>query len=141
MTRDDIVSLLAAHQDAFLRRDAAALAAQHAEHGTFDGPAHPGVKGRAAIAETYKFWFTAFPDLRLTWSPPIVDGDRAAIFWSFVGTAHGPFFGVIGAGTHIEMPGAAEYTFDDGAIASVRHVFDFSSVLMKAGVLKVKPGI
>jgi len=46
MTRDEIVTLLAAHQEAFLRRDAAALAAQHSEDGTFDGPAHPGV-GRA----------------------------------------------------------------------------------------------
>jgi hypothetical protein len=38
------------------------------------------------------------------------------------------------------MPGAAEYVFADGLITSVRHVFDFSGVLMRAGVLKVKPG-
>jgi len=140
MTRDDIAALLARHQDGFLRRDADALASQHAEDGTFESPAHGVVRGRAAIAEVYRYWFTAFPDLQLRWTKPLVGDDRAAIFWSFVGTAHGPFFGIAGAGTRVEMQGAAEYTLADGAITGVRHIFDFSGVLMKTGVLKVKPG-
>ena len=61
------------------------------------------------------------------------------MFWSFTGTADGPFFGMAGAGTHVEMQGAADYRFGPDGIASVRHVFDFSSVLVKTGVLKVKP--
>jgi predicted ester cyclase len=140
MTRDEILSLLSSHQEAFLARDAARLSLQHATEGTFQSPAHGIVEGRDAIGDVYRYWFTAFPDLRLTWGRPIVDGDRAAVFWTFVGTVHGPFFGALGAGTHIEMPGAAEYVFSDGLIRSVRHIFDFSGVLMKAGVLKVKPG-
>jgi predicted ester cyclase len=139
MTREEILTLLASHQEAFLSRDAPRLTLQHAPNGTFQSPAHGIVQGRDAIAEVYRYWFTAFPDLRLTWGRPVVDGDRAGVFWTFVGTAHGPFFGAPGAGTHIEMPGAAEYVFDEGLIRSVRHVFDFSGVLMKAGVLKVKP--
>jgi hypothetical protein len=38
------------------------------------------------------------------------------------------------------MRGAAEYVFGEDGIASVRHTYDFSGVLMKTGVLKVKPG-
>jgi predicted ester cyclase len=140
MTREEILSLLSSHQDAFLARDAGRLALQHAPAGTFQSPAHGIVEGREAIGEIYRYWFTAFPDLRLTWGRPVVDGDRAALFWSFSGTAQGPFFGAVGAGTLIEMPGAAEYVVADGLIRSVRHVFDFSGVLMRAGVLKVKPG-
>ncbi len=140
MTRDEIDVLLARHQDAFLRRDADVLASQHAEDGSFESPAHGVVRGRQGIAGIYRYWFTAFPDLQLRWTEPIISGDRVAIFWSFVGTAHGPFFGIAGAGTRVEMQGAAEYTFADGGIASVRHIFDFSSVLMKTGALKVKPG-
>ena len=140
MTREDILSLLSSHQEAFLARDAPRLALQHTPAGTFQSPAHGIVEGREAIADVYRYWFTAFPDLRLTWGRPIVDGDRAGVFWNFSGTAHGPFFGAVGAGTLIEMPGAAEYVFADGLITSVRHVFDFSGVLMRAGVLKVKPG-
>jgi predicted ester cyclase len=140
MTRADLVARLERHRDAFKRRDADALAADHAPEGIFESPAHGIVKGRAAIRDVYVYWFTAFPDLLLTWDAPLIDGDRAAIFWSFAGTSHGPFFGIVGAGTRIEMRGAAEYVFGEDGIASVRHTYDFSGVLMKTGVLKVKPG-
>jgi len=139
MTRDEIGALLDRHQEAFARRDADALAAQHAEQGTFESPAHGVVHGRATIADIYRYWFTAFPDLQLHLGTPIVGDDRAAVFWAFSGTAHGPFFGIAGAGTRVEMSGAAEYVLADGAIQSVRHIFDFSGVLMKTGVLKVRP--
>jgi steroid delta-isomerase-like uncharacterized protein len=139
MTRDEIGALLNSHQEAFARRDADALAAQHAERGTFESPAHGVVHGRAKIADIYRYWFTAFPDLQLHLGSPIVGDDRAAVFWTFAGTAHGPFFGIAGAGTRVEMSGAAEYVLADGAIQSVRHIFDFSGVLMKTGVLKVRP--
>ena len=58
---------------------------------------------------------------------------------SFTGTSAGPFFGQVRPGTHVKMIGAAEYTFGDEGIVSVRHVFDFSGVLVATGVLKVKP--
>lgn len=140
MIRDAIVELLERHREAFKRRDAEALAADHALEGTFESPAHGVVTGRPAILEVYKYWFTAFPDLQITWHEPLVDGERAAVFWTFAGTSHGPFFGVIGAGTRVELRGAAEYIFADGAIRSVRHIYDFSGMLVKTGVLKVKPG-
>lgn len=139
MTRDEIVTLLERHRQAFLARDAEALATLHAPEGTFESPAHGVVRGRPKILEIYRYWFDAFPDLQLTWDGPLVDGHRAAVFWSFKGTSNGPFFGALGAGTRVDMQGAAEYTFADGFITSVRHVFDFSGVLMRTGVLKVKP--
>ncbi len=96
MTRADIVALLERHRDAFKRRDAEALAADFAETGVWEGPAHGVVEGRARILEIYNYWFNAFPDLQITWDAPLVDGDRAATFWKFAGTSHGPFFGVVG---------------------------------------------
>lgn len=140
MTRAEILSLLEEHRDAFKRRDADQLAAAHDEDGSFESPAHGVVTGRKSILEVYRYWFTAFPDLQLTWDEPIVDGNRAAIFWLFAGTSHGPFFGVVGAGSRVEVKGAAEYALSETGIASVRHVYDFSSMLVKTGVLKVKPG-
>jgi len=139
MTRAEIVALLERHRGAFKRQDAEALAADHVEEGTFESPAHGVVTGRRAITEVYRYWFTAFPDLLITWDEPLVDGDRAAVFWTFAGTSHGPFFGVVGAGSRVELRGAAEYKFADGGIQSVRHIYDFSSMLVKTGVLKVKP--
>ena len=139
MTRADIVSLLERHRDAFKRRDADALAACFDEAGSLVSPAHGVVEGRKPIADVYRYWFTAFPDLQVTWDEPIVDGHRAAIFWAFAGTSHGPFFGAVGAGSRIELKGAAEYLFSDTGIASLQYIYDFSGILVKTGVLKVKP--
>ena len=140
MTRDEIVAKLTEHGSAFGRRDPEAIAATHAPDGTFESPAHGVLRGRAPIADRNRYWFAAFPDLELTWTHAIVDGPRAAVFWKFSGTSQGPFFGVVGAGTRVDMNGAAEYVFEDAGIQSVRHIFDFSGVLVKTGVLKVKPG-
>ena len=139
MTRSEIVALLEQHRDGFLRRDAEALAAGHTEDGRFESPAHGVIEGRAKIREVYQYWLAAFPDLTLTWGDPLVDGDHAAIFWEFSGTSRGPFFGVAGANTPVEMRGAAEIHLADGGIKNIRHVFDFSSVLVRTGVLKVRP--
>jgi len=139
MTRTEIDALLERHRAAFKRQDAEGLAADHAVDGTFESPAHGVVTGRPGITDVYRYWFTAFPDLQLTWDQALIDGDRAAVFWTFAGTSRGPFFGIEGAGSRVELRGAAEYRFADGAIVSVRHVYDFSSMLLKTGVLKAKP--
>lgn len=139
MSRSEIEALLARHGDAFARRDAEALTATHAEDGTFESPAHGVVRGRKGILGVYVYWFEAFPDLSLTWDSATIDGDRAAFFWSFAGTTRGPFFGVARPGTRVTMVGAADYRFADGLITSARHVFDFSGMLIRTGVLKTKP--
>jgi steroid delta-isomerase-like uncharacterized protein len=141
MTKAEIVALLERHRAAFAQRDPDALGQDHAEDGTFESPAHGLVRGRDAIVNVYRYWFSAFPDLKLDWNDPLVGDDRAAVFWTFSGTAQGQFFGFAGAGSKVEMSGAADYHFGDGGIVSVRHLFDFSGVLMKVGVLKVKPGV
>ena len=140
MTREEIIGKLERHRDGFMRRDADALAADHSPEGSFESPDHGLFKVLSDILDVYQYWFTAFPDLLLTWEAPIVDGNRAAVFWNFTGTSQGPFFGIVGAGSRVELRGAAEYLFADEGIASVRHTFDFSSMLLKTGVLKVKPG-
>lgn len=139
MERRDIQDLLDRHQEAFLRRDAESLASQHTEEGTFESPAHGVVRGRSAIGGVYRYWFNAFPDLQLTWEDAVIEGPRAAVFWRFEGTTAGAFFGVEKPGIRVVMSGAADYRFEAGRIASVRHVFDFTGALVKAGVLRTRP--
>jgi predicted ester cyclase len=139
MTRAAIEQLLADHQAGFLARSPDALAATHAPDGTFESPAHGRVRGREAIQRVYGYWYAAFPDFMLAWGAPIVEPPRAALFWKFHGTTTGPFFGEVHPGTPIKMLGAAEYEFNDEGIVSVRHIFDFSQVLVSVGVLKLKP--
>ena len=139
MTRTAIEQLLARQKDAFARRDADALAWVHAPNGTFDSPAYGVVTGREAILGVYRYWYKAFPDFLLTWDSPLIDPPRASYFWTFIGTAAGPFFGDVKIGSKVSITGAAELTACDDGIAAIRHVFDFSGTLLRAGVLKVKP--
>lgn len=139
MTRDKIEQMLAVHQAAFAARDPHALAASHIPEGTFESPAYGVVRGRDAIFEVYRYWYAAFPNFMLTWESALIDPPSAAFFWKFTGTAAGPFFGDVRPGTVVSMPGAAEYAFSDEGIISARHVFDFSGVLVRTGVLKIRP--
>jgi predicted ester cyclase len=139
MTRAALEQVLARHKDAFARRDGEALALTHAEDGTFESPAYGLVSGRQAIRDIYRYWYAAFPDFLLTWESALIDPPRASFFWTFAGTAAGPFFGEVKVGAKVTMLGAAEYTISEAGIVVARHVFDFSGTLMRAGVLKVKP--
>ena len=139
MTRADIEQRLAEHQSAFLRRNPEELAAQHAVNGTHESPAHGLITGRAEILAVYKYWYTAFPDFILSWDSPVIEPPRAAIFWTFEGTVAGPFFGDVKPGTPVKMRGAGEFVFGEDGIESVRHIFDFSALLVTTGALKIKP--
>lgn len=139
MTRDEIARQLSLQKEAFARRDAEALTGLHAPDGTFESPAYGIVQGQPAIREVYQYWYTAFPDLLLTWETALIDPPRASYIWSFTGTTSGPFFGDTKAGSKLTMTGATESLYGPEGIIATRHVFDFSGTLMRTGVLKVKP--
>jgi predicted ester cyclase len=139
MTRSAIEDLLARQKEAYARRDVEALAGLYAPEGKFDSPAYGVVVGREAIRDVYRYWYAAFPDFLLTWDSALIDPPRSAYFWTFNGTAAGPFFGNVKVGSKIAMIGACEQTYSEEGIISARHVFDFSGTLMRAGVLKVRP--
>jgi predicted ester cyclase len=139
MTRAEIDAFLVRHQESFASRSATTMAADHAEHGTFYSPPAGHVVGRAKIQKVYEYWLEAFPDMEFTWGPPIVEGDRVALFWHFGGTVAGQFFGEVRTGTRIQMDGAGQYVLSAEGIVTARHVFDFTGALVLAGALKVKP--
>jgi hypothetical protein len=139
MTRVAIEMLLARHKEGYARRDVDALAATHGEHATFDSPAYGVVTGREAIREIFRYWYTAFPDMLLTWDSALIDPPRASWFWTLDGTAAGQFFGDVKIGSKIRMIGASECECGDEGILAIRHVFDFSGALVRTGVMKMKP--
>lgn len=141
MTREEILQLLDEHREAFARRDAATLAARHLPDGTFESPATGVVRGRPAIEAVYRYWFEAFSDLTFDWEHQLLDEEKdlAMFFWTLTGTHTGPFYGLKGSGAKVRALGAAEFRFKDGGILAARHVFDFTSLLVAAGVLKARP--
>ncbi len=89
MTHDEIVDLLRRYQSAIEQHDGGVQAAFYTPNGVREGPAFGAVSGRTAIAKRYDYWFTAFPDLALDLQETIIEGDRAAVSWTFSGQQQG----------------------------------------------------
>ena len=64
----------------------------------------------------------------------VVDGDRAAAYWTMAWTQHGDFFGTPADGKRMTMRGADFYRFRDGKIAETWHVEDMLGVFMQLGL-------
>ena len=94
MTRDEVVTLFAARQEAVKRHDVAALTMLAAEDCVVESPLAGGiVKGHAAIAAIHRAWHTAFPDAVMTTEQLLVEGDRAVWIVTATGTDTGGFMG------------------------------------------------
>ena len=104
MTRDEILSLCARRQEAWRRRDAAALAADHTEDCTLTSPMAGIVSGRGTIENVYDVWFTGFPDFMLKDEELVVDEDRVVQISIISGTDTGRFMGLPPSGRAFRIP-------------------------------------
>jgi steroid delta-isomerase-like uncharacterized protein len=139
MSRQDIVALFDRRSAAWTAKDAHALAALHAEHGTVASPTGGALEGRQEIERIYQVWLSAFPDIQVKVEDLIIDGNRAVELSHLTGTHAGEFFGVSPTGRRVAVATASVVTIEDGEIAHERRIFDFTGVLVQVGVLKAKP--
>jgi steroid delta-isomerase-like uncharacterized protein len=140
MTREEIDALFARRITAWARKDAATLAADHAETGIAESPMQGRLEGRRRIQEVYQTWFTSFPDLVFTSKSILVEGDRAVQFFNIRGTQTAPFGGVPATGRRFEINGALLFRFGaDGLIQHEHRVYDVTGMLVQLGVLKGGP--
>ena len=139
MTREEIASLFERRAEHWRHHDAAALAADHAPTCVVISPTGGVLEGRDEVERIYRIWFTAFPDLKLTPSDILIDGDRAVLVFSMSGTHAGDFFGLHASGRHVDATCAFIYTLSGGFIVHERRVLDFTGVLIQVGVLRAKP--
>ena len=73
------------------------------------------------------------------WGEVIAEGDRVALVFRIVATHRGEFLGLPETGKRVEFGGTFLLRIADGEIQHERRVYDFSGLLIKLGVLKVKP--
>jgi uncharacterized protein (TIGR02246 family) len=139
MTREEIFALFARREAAWRRRDAAALAADHAQDGVVVSPTGGVLEGRPEIERIYRVWFVAFPDLMFTTEDLLVDDDRAALLCRVTGSHAGEFFGMQPTGRRIEVAGAFIYRLQNDLIVHERRILDFTGLLVQVGVLRAKP--
>jgi steroid delta-isomerase-like uncharacterized protein len=142
MANDQLAAFIDSHQAAWNRRDATALCGHHSEHGVVFSPMFARVEGRPQICGSYSALFGVFPDWRLEFSPPIIDGNRVALAFTVTATHKGEFMGLPGTGRRCEFEGVSLYELDENLlIREERRVYDFTGLLTRLGVLKVKPAV
>ena len=139
MTRDEILALIKRRHEGWMARDAAALAATHAEHGTVASPVGGVLEGRAEIERIYRLWFSAFPDMVIHQDDLLIDGDRVVLIVRVAGTHAGDFFGLAPTGRRVEFQVAELMTIAAGLVTIERRIYDFTGVLVQVGVLKARP--
>src|SRR5262245_33072544 len=136
MTREEVAALMARRTEAVNRHDVEALCALYAIDCTVESPLAAGtVQGRQAIGKVYQALFDAFPDLTLTPEMILVEGDSVAVSATLTGSYTGGFMGLPPSGKPIRLPVVTVGTIVDGLIATERRVYDFTGMLVQAGVL------
>jgi steroid delta-isomerase-like uncharacterized protein len=139
MRREDVERFLKRRERAWFDRDPDALAADHAEGGVVESPTHGKLTTREAIRGVYATWFEAFPDLKFIQDDLIVEGDRAALFFTSTGTHMKPFATIPPTRRQMEIRGVFLMTFRDGLIVHEKRYYDSTSLLVQIGVLKARP--
>jgi steroid delta-isomerase-like uncharacterized protein len=140
MTSDEVRAFIERHADHWNRQDTDALCRQHAEDGVVVSPMFRHTQGRSQICDSYAALFKAFPDWRIRFGAPIIDGNRVAITFSVTATHQGEFMGFPGTGRRCEIEGVSLFELDaDLHIKEERRVYDFTGLLSQLGVVRIKP--
>jgi len=139
MTRQQMLAFFKHREDAHDDLDAAALAADYADHAVIESPTAGVHTGPEAAERTFRVIFSAFLDLTTKVESLIIDGNSAVKVVSLEGTHIGEFLGLAPTGKRFIMPAVFFYQLENGKIVRERRIYDFTGLLVQIGVLKAKP--
>jgi steroid delta-isomerase-like uncharacterized protein len=123
MQSDPLLEFAQRYTAAWCSQDAASVAAFYSADGSLSVNDSPPAVGRGAIAEVAQSFMTAFPDMRVVMDKVLGQVDRAAFYWTLIGTNTGPG----GTGQRVRISGVELWQMgEDGLIASSRGHFDGS---------------
>ena len=98
---------------------------------------HRHIRGTGKIIEAWKGWASAIPDSRATFVRELASGDTAVLELIWKGVHSGPLptpAGVVAASHRsVELPACQIVRVLDGKVASIRHYFDFLTLLRQVG--------
>ena len=121
------------------RRDPSALAANHSLDGVVESPMFATLRGRPAIEDAYRAYFTSFPDSEAAIDAIVIDPPQVAVFMTVHATHVNEFFGVPGTHRRVEITSSRLMRFENGLIMHERRIYDFTGLLVQVGVLRAKP--
>ena len=139
MTRAELQVVFDRFQEAFKRRDPATLAAFYSLDGVVESPMFATLRGRKAIEDAQRAFFTSFPDATITLDATVIDPPHIALFATMNATHVNEFFGLPGTGRHVDFRMGRLVRMDGNLIAHETRIYDFTGVLLQVGVLRAKP--
>jgi len=140
MTRDEVVGLFESWEQVWAKRDPVALGEMYAPDCTVRSPIFGDIKGRAALQESNRRLFAAFPDWHLKTELLIIDGHMVVQVMKVTATHAGEFMGLAGTGRKAQFQGVRIMRIENNLIQDEQRLYDFTLLLMQVGVLRGKPG-
>jgi len=131
VTPEEIEAFFARRREAWSRHDWCALAADYADDCVIESPTVGTHKGRAAVEDVYRLWFTAFPDFMGDLHEVLGVGDRAVMSLTMHGTDTGGFLGQAPTGKPFRFFAVFLYTFRHCQIVYERRVYDLHGVMLQ----------
>ncbi len=101
---------------------------------TYRSPSE-SIHGRQALAEMFRGYRAAFPDLSLVVGDVLSDGDKTVLDFTLTGTQHQEFMGIPAAGRSFSIRGVVITRYDDGKIVDDWEILDQLSMLQQLGAL------
>ena len=139
LARAELQAALDRLQEAVNRRDPDAIAACHTPNGIVESPMFATLRGRKAIEEAQRAFFTSFPDAATTVDATLIDPPHVGVFLTMNATHVNEFFGLPGTGRRIEVRMARLMRMEGDLVAHETRIYDFTGVLVQVGVLRAKP--
>ncbi len=139
MTHEEVRAFVHRYVEHLRARDAEALARCFAVDALVESPSVGTHRGRDAIEKGYRRWFASFPDLEFTPEAIVVEESAVSLAFRNSGTHQGEFLGLPATGKRMEFRGVFLQQLRDDHIVHERRIYDFTGLLIKLGVLKVKP--
>jgi steroid delta-isomerase-like uncharacterized protein len=90
-------------------------------------------EGLAEVKQFFGIFFKAFPDLHFAINDLLIDGDRAAIRFTWTGTFKKKLLGIRVAEHHVSVPGIDIFHIANGKITEVRVAFDRLELMQQLG--------
>jgi steroid delta-isomerase-like uncharacterized protein len=97
--------------------------------------------GRAGLKQSMSRHFTAFPDLQVTITEVLAEGDKVVIWYTAQGTQRGEFEGVRPTGKQVNWFGADLLRVEGGRIVEGRFLSDSLGLLRQLGATLSPPPI
>jgi len=140
MTRADLQAIVERYLEAWANRDPEEIARFHSDEAVAESPIYSTLRGRQAIQDAARAFYTSFPDAAQAIEQMLIDPPHAAVFTTVNAKHVNDFFGLPGTGRRIEFRNARLMRMnDDGLIVHERRIYDFTGILVQTGVLRAKP--